>query len=522
MAQILGIDLGTTFSAAAYIDPQTGTPKIIPNSEGKNTTPSVVMFDGDDVVVGEQAKSNSMLDPYNVVQFVKRNMGNPEYSFERDDGESYKAEDISAIILKRIVADSEAFLGDKVTGAVITVPAYFSDAQRKATINAGQIAGLNVLAVINEPTAAALSYGMDRSAAGKNIMVYDIGGGTFDVTILHVDQEGKMNVIATGGDRNLGGFDCDNALINYVAEQFEEQTGVDMTDDDEAMQELREKCESAKISLSQREKVTVSISACSKKAKVEVTRPKFEQLCADVLSKTQTIVDIVMDDADMKPADLYKVLLVGGSSRMPVIRKLVREQLQTEPSCELTPDEAVALGAAYYANFLCNGTAPTEAQAAAAQASGSASVMPVPVENMPFRDVNSHGLGVVIWDEDTQGDVNSIIIPKNTPIPARETNHYSTMQDNQQVINLQVTEGDDTDLGYVTVVGEAEIRLRPHPAGSPVAVTLGLDANGVICGEVFDLIDNVKVGEIQIRRQANMNDDEVEQHRRSMAKINPV
>ena len=179
MAQILGIDLGTTFSAAAYIDPQTGTPKIIPNSEGKNTTPSVVMFDGDDVVVGEQAKSNSMLDPYNVVQFVKRNMGNPEYSFERDDGESYKAEDISAIILKRIVADSEAFLGDKVTGAVITVPAYFSDAQRKATINAGQIAGLNVLAVINEPTAAALAYGLDNGRT-QTVMVYDLGGGTFD------------------------------------------------------------------------------------------------------------------------------------------------------------------------------------------------------------------------------------------------------------------------------------------------------------------------------------------------------
>ena len=247
MAKVLGIDLGTTFSAAAYMDPQTGMPKIIPNSEGKTTTPSVVMFDGDDVVVGEQAKSNSMLDPYNVVQFVKRNMGNPDYSFERDNGETYKAEDISAIILKRVVADAEAYLDDKVTGAVITVPAYFSDAQRKATINAGQIAGLNVLAVINEPTAAALSFGMSKAAAGQNIMVYDIGGGTFDVTIIHVAEDGKMNVVATGGDRNLGGFDCDNALMNYVTDQFEEQTGVDMTDDDEAMQELREEWESAKI-----------------------------------------------------------------------------------------------------------------------------------------------------------------------------------------------------------------------------------------------------------------------------------
>lgn len=519
MAQVLGIDLGTTFSAAAYMDPQTGMPKIIPNSEGKTTTPSVVMFDGEDVVVGEQAKSNSMLDPYNVVQFVKRNMGNPNYSFERDNGESYKAEDISAIILKRVVADAEAFLNDKVTGAVITVPAYFSDAQRKATINAGQIAGLNVLAVINEPTAAALSYGMSKAAAGQNIMVYDIGGGTFDVTIIHVAEDGKMNVVATGGDRNLGGFDCDNALINYVTAQFEEQTGVDMTDDDEAMQELREKCESAKISLSQREKVTVSVSACGKKGKVEVTRAKFEELCAGVFDKTRTIVEIVLDDAQMKPSDLSKVLLVGGSSRMPAIRNLVRQQLQMEPSCELNPDEAVALGAAYYASLLCNGQAPTETEAAAPVSGTAARAVPA---DLPFSDVNSHGLGVVIWDENTQGEINSIIIPKNTPIPAQATNEYSTMQDNQQVIDLRVTEGDDTDLGYVTMIGNAEIRLRPHPAGSPVAVTLGLDANGVICGEVYDLIDNVKVGEIQIRRQANMDEQEVEQHRRSMAKIAPV
>lgn len=519
MAQVLGIDLGTTFSAAAYMDPQTGMPKIIPNSEGKTTTPSVVMFDGNDVVVGEQAKSNSMLDPYNVVQFVKRNMGNPSYSFERDNGESYKPEDISAIILKRVVADAEAFLNDKVTGAVITVPAYFSDAQRKATINAGQIAGLNVLAVINEPTAAALSYGMSKAAAGQDIMVYDIGGGTFDVTIIHVSEDGKMKVVATGGDRNLGGFDCDNALINYVTTQFEDQTGVDMTDDDEAMQELREKCESAKISLSQREKVTVSVSACGKKAKVEVTRAKFEELCAGVFDKTRTIVEIVLDDAQMKPSDLSKVLLVGGSSRMPAIRNLVRQQLQMEPSCELNPDEAVALGAAYYASLLCNGQAPTESEAAAPVSGTAPRAVPA---DLPFSDVNSHGLGVVIWDENTQGEVNSIIIPKNTPIPAQATNEYSTMQDNQQCIDLRVTEGDDTDLGYVTMIGNAEIRLRPHPAGSPVAVTLGLDANGVICGEVYDLIDNVKVGEIQIRRQANMDEQEVEQHRRSMAKIDPV
>ncbi|MGN0975753.1 MAG: Hsp70 family protein [Gemmiger sp.] len=518
MSQVIGIDLGTTFSASAFIDPQTGLAKIIPNSEGKTTTPSVVMFDGDDVVVGEQAKSNSMLDPYNVIQFVKRNMGNPDYSFERDDGSTYKAEDVSAIILKRVVADSEAFLGDKVTDAVITVPAYFSDAQRKATINAGQIAGLNVLAVINEPTAAALAFGMSKNAAGQNIMVYDIGGGTFDVTIIHVESDGKMSVVATGGDRNLGGFDFDNALINYAAAQFESQTGVDMTDDDEAMQELREKCESAKISLSQREKVSVSISACGKKAKVEITRAKFEQLSADVLDKTRTIVEIVMDDAQMKPSDLAKVLLVGGSSRMPIIRQMVRDQLQIEPSCELNPDEAVALGAAYYADLIRKG----QASGSSAPAAGGGSAPAIAPENAPFRDVNSHGLGVAIWSEETQGLVNSVIIPKNTPIPAQCANEYCTMQDNQELIELQITEGDDEDLSYVTMIGNAEIRLRPHPAGSPVRVVLALDGNGVIYGEVYDLVDNVKIGELQVRRQANMDDGEVERHRRAMASINPV
>lgn len=521
MAHVIGIDLGTTFSAAAYIDDKSGEAKIIPNSEGRTTTPSVVMFDGDDVVVGEQAKSNSMLDPYNVVQFVKRNMGNASFSFERDDGQTYKAEDISAIILKRVVRDCEAYLNEPIKQAVITVPAYFSDAQRKATINAGQIAGLDVLAVINEPTAAALAFGMSRDAANQNIMVYDIGGGTFDVTIIHVEADGKMNVIATGGDRNLGGFDFDNELINYVTGQFEQQTGADMTDDDEAMQELREKCEAAKITLSQREKVTISVSACGKKARIEVTRPQFEKLCDGVLDKTRTIVEIVLDDAGMRPADLSKVLLVGGSSRMPAIRRMVREQLQIEPSCELNPDEAVALGAAYYANLLQTGQASGGESPAGGYTAPGDVATPGTTVDLPFRDVNSHGLGVVaINDEGVEA--NTIIIPKNTPIPAQEYQVFGTMVDNQEKVDLQITEGDDEELDYVTIIGEAEIRFRPHPAGSPVRVTLGLDNNGVIVGEVYDLVDEIVIGELQVHRAANMDDNEVEDHRRRMGGIEPV
>lgn len=517
---IVGIDLGTTFSVAAYVD-GSGTPHVVTNRDGKNTTPSVVMFDEGEIIVGQQAKNNAQLDPMNVSQFVKRQMGNKDYYFETDDGNRYSAEDISARILKRICEDCESVLNEKVDRAVITVPAYFSDAQRQATIDAGRIAGLDVMAVINEPTAAALAYGVMKEEHQK-VMVYDLGGGTFDVTIIEIN-EGKVRVLATHGNRNLGGFDFDNRLINYVAEQFNERTNIDIEDDDEAMQVLRSRCEEAKIALSNSEKYRVSISAqrC-KPEKIEITRAKFEELIHSLILETEVSVDIALEESGLSPRDIDKVLLVGGSTRIPAVRNFIAAKMNTNPSSELNPDEAVAVGAAIYANDLVK-QRPQGGAAGGAYGSGAAAgaggnsggsrtgqngetgSTPVPV----IQDVNSHGLGVVVsLGDGTMG--NSIIIPRNQPIPATASEVFATIVDNQTEIQLQVTEGDDEDLSYVNVIGTAEIKINPHPVGSPVRVDLGYDQNGIVMGRVYDLVDNVFIGEIVIKRDANMSEEELQ------------
>ncbi len=500
---IVGIDLGTTFSVAAYVD-DNGTPHVITNRDGKNTTPSVVMFDDGEIIVGQQAKNNAQLDPMNVSQFVKRQMGNKDYYFETDDGERYSAEDISARILKRIREDCESVLNAKVDQAVITVPAYFNDAQRQATMDAGKIAGLDVMAVINEPTAAALAYGVMKDDHQK-VMVYDLGGGTFDVTIIEIN-EGKVRVLATHGNRNLGGFDFDNRLINYVAEQFMERTQIDIEDDDEAMQVLRSRCEEAKIALSNSEKYRVSISAqrC-KPEKIEITRAKFEELIRSLILETEVSVDIALEESGLSPRDIDKVLLVGGSTRIPAVRDFIAAKMNTNPSGELNPDEAVAVGAAIYANDLVKQKMHGNGAGGTGTSSTKDREIPMPV----IQDVNSHGLGVVISREDgTKG--NSIIIPRNQPIPATASEVYATVVDNQTQIQLQVTEGDDDDLSYVNVIGTAEIKMNPHPAGSPVRVDLGYDQNGIVMGRVYDLVDNVFVGEIVIKRDANMSEEELQ------------
>lgn len=514
---IVGIDLGTTFSVVAYVD-DNGAPHVVTNRDGKNTTPSVVMFDDGEIIVGQQAKNNAQLDPMNVSQFVKRQMGNKDYYFETDDGSRYSAEDISARILKRICEDCESALGEKVDRAVITVPAYFSDAQRQATIDAGRIAGLDVMAVINEPTAAALAYGVTKEEH-QRVMVYDLGGGTFDVTIIEIN-EGKVRVLATHGNRNLGGFDFDNRLINYAAKEFQERTGIDIEDDDEAMQVLRSRCEEAKIALSNSEKYRISISAqrC-KPEKIEITRAKFEELIHSLILETEVSVDVALEESGLSARDIDKVLLVGGSTRIPAVRNFIAEKMKTNPSGELNPDEAVAVGAAIYANDLakqkkdgngaggfCDGGAAgkTYSGTGAGSSTGTGEAQ-VPV----IQDVNSHGLGVVISREDGRMG-NSVIIPRNQPIPATASEVYATVADNQTEIQLQVTEGDDEDLSYVNVIGTAEIKINPHPAGSPVRVDLGYDQNGIVMGRVYDLVDNVFIGEIVIKRDANMSEEELQ------------
>ena len=502
---VIGIDLGTTFSVGAYVDAD-GKPHVVNNRDGSNTTPSVVMFDDEEILVGIQAKNNAALDPVNVVQFVKRNMGNHDWQFDADSGESFSPEEISALILKRIREDCESAIGSPVDSAVITVPAYFSDSQRQATMDAGKLAGLNVLAVINEPTAAALAYGMTKLGQPQKVMVYDLGGGTCDVTIMEINPEGGVKVLATHGNRNLGGYDFDNRLISHVAELFNEETGVDIEDDDEAMQMLRSKCEEAKIALSNSEKFRIALVAGGKKFKTEITRDTFEGLIHDLIEDTEIDIETALDDSGLQPRDIDKVLLVGGSTRVPAVRESVEKKMNQKPSAELNPDEVVAIGAAIYANEIQGSTTT------------SSSGLPVPVsDNAPIiQDVNSHGLGVEVLADRNGNMANSIIIPRNQPIPVTMEQEYSTVVDNQTEIELTVTEGDDEDLAYVTVVGTAMIHLNPHPAGSPIRVELGYDKNGIIVCKVFDVFDNCYIGNVQFTRDANMSEEEIRSKKMKM------
>lgn len=506
----VGIDLGTTFSVAGYCD-ENGLPHVIINRDGTNSTPSVVMFDEGEVIVGQQAKDNASLDPANVCQFVKRWMGNKDFIFETNEGEEYSAEDISARILKRICEDCESVLNEKITEAVITVPAYFSDAQRQATIDAGRIAGLNVLAVINEPTAAALAYGIGQDQSqNQRVMVYDLGGGTFDVTIIEI-AEGKVNVLATHGNRNLGGFDFDNKLVTYFSEEFKKETQIDIEEDDDAYQALRTNCEKAKIALSSRSNYQISVSAehC-KPVKLKVTREQFEEMIYPIIIETEVSVDIALEDSGLVPRDIDKVLLVGGSTRIPAVREFIEKKMNMRPSCEMNPDEAVALGAAIYASKFTEKGSDFSETKKSKNCLDETELYPAEKETPEIiQDVNSHSLGIVA-NNDMGIAVNNIIIPRNQPIPALAFRDFATVIDDQEQVELQVTEGDDEDLAYVQIIGTAEIQLRPHPANSPVRVELGYDSNGIVTGRVFDLVDDVYCGEIVIKREANMSEEELQ------------
>ena len=501
---IIGIDLGTTFSVGAYAD-ENGVAHVLSNRDGSNTTPSVVMFDEDEILVGIQAKNNASLSPSDVIQFVKRNMGNPEWFFLSAKGEKFTAEEISSLILKRIKEDCEEKLGEPVTEAVITVPAYFSDAQRQATIDAGKLAGLKVKAIINEPTAAAIAYGIDKLSEPQKVMVYDLGGGTCDVTIINISS-GEIKVLATHGNRNLGGKDFDDSLIEYISQQFKASTGLDINEDDEANQILRGKCEEAKIALSSREKFKIALSVMGKKFDTTVTREKFEELISILVNETKIDVDIALEDSRLKPSDIDKVLLVGGSTRIPAVREFIEKRMNIKPSAELNPDEVVAIGAAIYARTLTQKTG-----------GGGKKEDPVVI-----KDVNSHALGVVALMRDENGReylANSVIIPRNQSIPSKGEKEYYTHSENTTELQVQVTEGDDEDLEYVTIVGEALIHINPHPENSPVRVELGHDRNGVITCKVFDVTDNCYIGDVEFKRKDNLSEDEVKSKTLKMNQI---
>ena len=506
MPRPIGIDLGTTFSAVATIN-SAGRPEIVRNSEGQTTTPSVVLFDGGEAIVGQQAKLQRVAFHDDVVEFVKRQMGNDAWRFYPTVGDAYTPEGVSAIILKRLAADASIVLGEPVKEVVITVPAYFNDAQRKATKDAGEIAGLDVLSIINEPTAAAVSFGVEQDFNGT-ILVYDLGGGTFDVTLLKA-YNGDFDIIRTDGDRNLGGFDFDNLIIQWIKAEFASLTG-EMIGGDALEAELRDRAEQAKHRLSQSDSAPIFVSAAGRNEKLILTRDQFEEIASSLLARTEMLVEDVVEGAGLSFGDVNKVLLVGGSTRMPMVSRMLTKLTGQLPDQSIHPDEAVAKGAAVVA-------------ALRSRSGGGGGTSSIPVtpsgHSLGISDVVSHGLGVVTVNE-VGLEVNSVIVPAQSKIPTKKADTFYTVVPNQTELNVRVTEGDEEDLKYVHILGSSLLKLQPHPEeGSPIRVTFSCDIDGILHIEVVDLVDNKHLGEFEIDRAKNLEQDQIESMRNALSNL---
>lgn len=525
MGKYIGIDLGTTFSVAAYIN-SSGNPEVIDNQEGENTTPSTVLFEDENVIVGSDAKKESIVNPEHFVGFVKRNMGNNQVSYKVDQ-KKYKPEEISAIILKKIKQDVEQALGDKVLGAVITVPAYFTDAQRRATTDAARLAEIPVLSIINEPTAAALAYGISKgSDEKKKILVYDLGGGTFDVSIMQFGGN-VIEILSSMGNPELGGYDFDKKIVEWFIQEAR-LDHVDIEHEADAKQELLMKAEEAKKSLSQgRNKARITISAQGKKLTKELSREQFENMIEPVMYQTISLMDAAMEEANLEYSDLDKILLVGGSTRIPLVKSMIQEETEIEPSQDIHPDEAVAVGAAYHAVECAKNAAEnsgeTEKNGSCRSAETEAIIEPESIpeleEQYVFIDRTSHGIGVIVLDENGE-EFNSVVLPKNTVVPAESKADYYTMADYQESIRLRVTQGESTELKYTTIIGEAELKVRPKPKGVPIRVVISCDGDAMIHVHVIDMQDNENLGEMKIDRVANMSNQEVEEAKDKIGKLN--
>jgi molecular chaperone DnaK len=494
MTRIVGIDLGTTNSLVAVSRPG-GSPYALANSEQSNLTPSVVFFEASRELVGAVARRAAQRSPDDYVQFVKRQMGDPHWRFVDSYDREYRPEQISALILRQLVADASANLREPITDAVITVPAYFDDVRRKATRDAGEIAGLKVHRLINEPTAAAIAYGLERLATGR-IFVFDLGGGTFDVTVMNASH-GNFEVVATDGDRNLGGYDFDNALMLHVAENIRNQGGPDVLDDTVLEFDLREKCVQAKHDLSAVETASIYVTGT---IRVDITRSDFERLTRALLDRTEVVAGGVLDDARLTWADIDHILLVGGSTRMPMVREMIERISGKRPVTGVDPDEAVALGAAIVAATV---------EAAERGERGPAS----------YRDATSKSMGIVAVDPDRNFlRYNSIIIRQNQPIPVEQSELYSTVDHHQREVLLEVTEGNEEDLMHTTILTTQHLALPPGlPRDSPLKVTMSYSLDQMIFVEVIDLTNNRSLGKVELQHDNLLKRGEIAQMRESMA-----
>jgi molecular chaperone DnaK len=497
LGRIVGIDLGTTFSAIAWVN-GLGKPEIIRNRDGDTVTPSVVLFQGDSPLVGVMAKRSAATAPFDVVQFVKRQMGDPSWRFDTSEGECYTPEQVSALILKRLKEDAEEALGEPVTDAVITVPAYFDDARRRATKDAGTIAGLNVQRVFNEPTAAALAYGLAERSDGT-VLVYDLGGGTFDVTVLRING-GEFDILATGGDPQLGGFNWDNELMTLLNERFRAEGGPDLMDGGAVEADLREKAELAKHSLTTVEKTKVALSAGGVIKVLPITRADFEDVTSSLLGRTRDIALNVLEDAGLQWSAVDRLLLVGGSTRMPMVRTMIERESGRTAERSINPDEVVALGAAI------------QAQVIDAEKRPGTELVHIGGNPVVISDVTSQGLGVITYrDEHDSRGTNTIIIPPNTKIPAKRGNIVETLFNNQTEVKVTVTQGDDEDPEYVRIIGEQVLPIPPYPKHAKVEIVYAYDIDQMVFIEVTDLTAGKLMGTFEVANDANLTADQVRQ-----------
>ena len=475
----VGIDLGTTYSAIAHVDAY-GKPQIIPNAESERITPSVILFDGHNAIVGSVAKQNAVAEPEKIVDFVKREMGKSKAEFHREfEGKAYSAEELSALIIKKLKNDAERYLGEPVTDAVITVPAYFNDAERTATLHAGQLAGLNVLRVINEPTAAALAYGLDKLESNQTVFVFDLGGGTFDVTIMKIEDH-HIRMLASNGDHRLGGKDWDDIIVNLVAEEFDKVHGENPLLDLQSYQDLYNRALTAKVQLSTRQRTTVVHSYNGKSVKLEITRETFENHCRHLTEKCKTICEIVMQEANLGWHQIDRILLTGGMTRMPSVRAMIGLLSSVPVADDVSPDETVAIGAAVQAIISMLGeedqvgerTLPAEVREQFSSADGSL---------IRVTNITTHTLGVVLWDDAKGEEYAFPMIRKMTPVPVQMKNSFGTAKANMKNAVIRVVEGESTVPGECTPLGICDIELPPFlPKGSPVELTYTYNENQVL------------------------------------------
>ena len=483
MSKTIGIDLGTTNSCVSIFEG--GEAKVIANAEGSRTTPSVVAFKNGEIIVGQAAKNQMVTNP-DTISSIKRLMGTKKTV--KANGREYKPEEVSAMILGDLKKTAEAYLGEEVKKAVITVPAYFNDAQRQATKNAGKIAGLEVERIINEPTAAALAYGLDKQDKPEKILVYDLGGGTFDVSILDIG-DGVFEVLSTSGNNKLGGDDFDEAILNYLVKEFKKENGIDLSKDKMAMQRLTDASEKAKKDLSGVSSTNISLPFISQgedgpvHLEMSLTRAKFEELTSDLMDSTLEPVRKALKDADLTSKDIDKILLVGGSTRMPKVAELIKKELGMEPSKGVNPDEVVAMGAAIQGGVLTG-----------------------EVNDIVLLDVTPLSLGI-----ETLGGVCTVLIPRNTTIPTSKSQVFSTAADNQPAVDIHILQGERPMAADNKTLGNFQLTNIPAaPRGVPqIEVTFDIDANGIVNVKAKDLGTN-KEQSITITSSTNLSDDEID------------